>query len=99
MPILADASDARLVFVDVVDSNGTVVPMDTSTAFLGLSGAGSIVGPTSIVMKGGKLAVRVRRTRIPGTITLTASGMGLAQTSVDLTSHAVPGLPPLPVGR
>ena len=97
--LLADASDALLVFVDVVDANGTVVPTDTSNLTLGLSGAGSIVGPTSIVMKGGQLAVWVRSTRTPGTITLTASSMGLAQASVDLTSQAVPGLLPLPIGR
>ena len=97
--LLADASDARLVFVDVVDANGTVVPTDTSNITLGLSGAGSIVGPTSIVMKGGQLAVWVRSARTPGTITLTASGAGLAQASVDLTSQAVPGLPSLPAGR
>jgi Glycoside hydrolase family 2 C-terminal domain 5/Domain of unknown function (DUF4982) len=97
--LLADASDARLVFADVVDANGTVVPTDTSNIALGLSGAGSIVGPTSVVMKGGQLAVWVRSARTPGTITLTASGAGLAQASVDLTSQAVPGLPSLPAGR
>jgi len=65
----------------------------TSNATLGLSGAGSTVGPTSIVMKGGQLAVWVRSTRTPGAVALTASGMGLAQASVYLTSQAVPGLP------
>ena len=53
--LLADASYARLVFVDVVEANGTVVPTDTSSIALEVSGAGSIVGPTSIVMKGGHL--------------------------------------------
>jgi hypothetical protein len=97
--LLADASDARLVFVDVVDANVTVVPTDKSTVPLGVSGAGSIVGPASIVMKGGHFAVWVRSTRTPGTVTLTASCSGLTQASVDLTSQAVPGLPPLPAGR
>jgi len=86
--LLADASDARLVFVDVVDANGTVVPTDTSNIALGLSGPGSIVGPTSIVMKGGKLAVWVWSTRTPRAIALTASGTGLAQAAVDPTSQA-----------
>jgi beta-galactosidase len=97
--LLADASDARLVFVDVVDGNGTVVPTDTSTLAVAVSAAGSIVGSTSTVLQGGQLAVWVRSTRTPGTITLTASGTGLAQASVDLTSQAVPGVPPLPAGR
>jgi hypothetical protein len=97
--LLADASDARLVFVDIVDANGTVVPTDKSTVALAVSGAGSLVGPASIVMKGGQLAAWVRSTRTPGTATLTASCSGLAQASVDLGSQAVLGLPPLPAGR
>ena len=82
----------------IVVRAATTVPTDTSNITLGSRVAGSIVGPASVVMKGGQLAVWVRGTRTPGTITLTASGAGLAQTSVDLTSQAVIGLPPLPAG-
>ncbi len=97
--LLADASDARLVFVDILDANGSVVPTDTSTVTLAVNGPGSLVGPTSITMKGGQLAAWVRSTRTAGTITLTATGTGLTQATATLNSQAVPGLPPLPAGR
>jgi Glycosyl hydrolases family 2, TIM barrel domain/Glycoside hydrolase family 2 C-terminal domain 5/Glycosyl hydrolases family 2/Glycosyl hydrolases family 2, sugar binding domain/Domain of unknown function (DUF4982) len=95
----ADMSDARLIFIDVVDANGTVVPSDSHAITLSISGPGSIVGPTTVTMKGGQLAAWVRSGRIGGTITLTASGSGLTPASVNLTSQSVPGLPPCPVDR
>ncbi len=97
--LLADASDARLVFVDVVDTNGSVVPSNAGAVTVQVTGAGSIVGPTSITMKGGQLATWVRSTRTAGTITLTASASGLTDGVANLTSQAVPGLPALPQGR
>jgi hypothetical protein len=95
----ADGSDARLVFIDVVDANGSVVPTDSSPIELSLSGPGSLVGPSSIDAKGGQIAAWVRATREPGTITLTASADSLAAASVDLTSSAVAGLPAVPADR
>jgi hypothetical protein len=95
----ADASDARLVFINVVDGNGTVVPTDSSLVTLSISGPGSIVGPTSVTMKGGQLATWVRSSRSAGSITLSASAPGLTPASLTLTSLAVPGLPPVPPGR
>ena len=95
----ADLSDARLVFIDIVDADGTVVPTDSSTVQLSIRGPGSIVGPVVLTMKGGQLAVWVRAGRKPGTITLTASAPGLTPASLDLTGVAVPGLPPAPADR
>ncbi len=95
----ADMSDARLVFINVVDANGTVVPTDSSQVNLSVSGPGSIVGPAVVTMKGGQLAAWVRAGRTAGTITLTASAPGLASASLTLTSQAVPGLPPAPPDR
>src|SRR5262249_41787144 len=37
--LLADASDSRLVFIDVVDANGTVVPSNSSSVSLMVTGA------------------------------------------------------------
>ena len=82
----ADASDARLVFISVVDVNGTVVPSDSSMVTLSISGPGSLVGPHSLSMKGGELATWVRSTRTAGSITLTASAPGLVSASLTLTS-------------
>jgi hypothetical protein len=95
----ADASDARLVFIDVVDANGTVVPTSAALVNLSLSGPGSIVGPTTIALKGGQLATWIRATRASGTITLEASAQGLTSASVELLSEAVPGVPPAPARR
>jgi hypothetical protein len=95
----ADASDARLVFISVVDGNGSVVPTDSSAITLSISGPGSLVGPTVVSMKGGELATWVRSTRAVGTITLTASAPGLTSASLTLMSTAVPGLPPVPADR
>jgi hypothetical protein len=97
--LLADASDARLVFIDVVDQNGTVVPTDASSLALAVSGPGVLLGPETVTTKGGQLATWVRGTRSPGTITLSATGQGLTSASLDLESQLVTGLPPLPPGR
>lgn len=95
----ADLGDARLVFIDIVDENGTVIPTDTHQLDLSISGPGTIVGPTTVTMKGGQLAIWIRSGRTGGTITLTASGSGLTSTSVSLTSQVVSGLPPCPADR
>jgi hypothetical protein len=94
----ADGSDARLIFIDVVDKGGTVVYTNTSSVDLLIEGPGSIVGPTSLRMKGGQLAVWVRARRSPGTITLTASSPGLTAARASIEVHAVPGLPDPPHG-
>ncbi len=97
--LLADGSDARLVFVDVVDANGNVVPTDAHSVTLSVSGPGSLVGPGTVTMKGGQLAAWVRAGRTPGAITLSASAPGLASASLTLTSQFVPGLPASPSDR
>jgi hypothetical protein len=97
--LTADLSDARLVFIDVVDANGTVVPTDASPITLSVTGPGSLVGPAAVTMKGGQLATWVRAGRTAGTITLSASASSLEAASVDLTALAVPDLPPAPPDR
>jgi hypothetical protein len=52
--LLADASDARLVFIDVIDANGTVVPTSSATVSLEVTGAGALVGPPTVTMKAGQ---------------------------------------------
>ncbi len=95
----ADLSDARLVFIDIVDAQGTVVPTDSRQVNLSLSGPGSLVGPPAVTMQGGQLATWVRAGRTAGTITLSASADGLTAASLVLTSQAVPNLPPAPADR
>jgi hypothetical protein len=95
----ANLSDARLVFIEVVDADGTVVPTDSHQVNLSISGPGSIVGPTLVTMKGGQLATWVRASRSAGTITLTAGASDLTSDSLNLVSQAVPNLPPPPLDR
>jgi hypothetical protein len=95
----ADLGDARLVFVDVVDANGTVVPADNRQVRLAVTGPATIIGPTTITMKGGQLAVWIRPGRAAGTVTLTATATGLTNGMATLTAQAVPDLPPAPAGR
>jgi hypothetical protein len=98
--LLADGGDARLIFVSVLDANGQVVPSATNTVNLSISGHGTILGPTAIVMKGGELATWLQAGRVAGTATLTASGSGLTPASLTLTNQPVPNIDsidPLPV--
>lgn len=95
----ANLSDARLVFIDILDANGTLVPTDGSQVTLSVSGPGTLVGPAVVTMAGGQLATWIRAGRTAGTISLTASAPGLAPASVGLTSNAVLGLPQAPSDR
>jgi len=95
----ADLADARLVFIDVVDANGSVVVGDSRSVTLSVSGPGSLIGPTSVAMKGGQLATWVRPGRTAGTVTLTASASGLTTATATLTAQAVADLPPAPADR
>ena len=91
----ADGGDSRLVFISVEDANGQVVPTSTDTITLAATGQGQVVGPTAIQMRAGQMATWVRAGRIPGTITLTATGPGLTSATANFTTVAVPGLNPL----
>jgi hypothetical protein len=95
----ADLGDARLVFVDIVDANGTVVPADNRQVTLTLTGPAKLVGPTTITMKGGQLATWVRPGRAAGSIVLTAAASGLTSGTATLTSQTVADLPPAPADR
>jgi hypothetical protein len=95
----ADLGDARLVFIDIIDANNTVVPSDNRQVTLSVSGPATIIGPTTVTMKGGQLATWVRPGRVAGSITLTASASGLTSATATLTSQAVPDLPPAPADR
>jgi hypothetical protein len=97
--LLADGSDARLVFIDIVDAGGTVVWTDSSIVTLSIDGPGTIVGPATLTMKGGQLAVWVRGARTAGTIALTVGAPGLEPANLELTGRLVSGLPPAPPDR
>ena len=86
-PLEAGGSDARLVWIDIVDANGTVVYGSSAQVTLGVSGAGSIVGPTTVSMKGGQLATWVRSGSAQGAISLTAQSSGLTSVTLALNNN------------
>ena len=75
------------------------MPADNHQVTLSVSGPGSIVGPTTVTMKGGQLATWIKPGRTAGTITVTASANGLTSGTATLTSQAVAGLPAAPADR
>jgi hypothetical protein len=91
-PLEAGGSDARLVWIDVIDASGTVVYGSSAQVSLSITG-GNIVGPAAVTMKTGQLATWVKSGNTPGTISLTAQSTGL--TPVTLALNADPtSVPP-----
>lgn len=66
-----DGSDARLVWIDIADADGTVVTDAYTDVDLSITGPGLIVGPKTVQTRGGQLAVWVKSKRGEGEITLT----------------------------
>lgn len=67
-----DGSDARLVWIDIADADGTVVTDAYTDVDLSITGPGLIVGPKTVQTRGGQLSVWVKSKRGEGEITLTA---------------------------
>ena len=109
--ILADGRDVSVVTVAVLDSQGRVVPIATNLISFTLSGGGSILGvgngnPSSHEADkasqrsvfNGLAEVIVQSTNQPGTITLTATGTGLASTNITIAEAATLPPPAAPTG-
>ena len=75
--LIADGSDARLVWIDIVDASGMVVPTATTQVTVSATGQGTIYGPTSLRMKGGQLATWVRAGRTAGAAIVNATAANL----------------------
>lgn len=86
--LVADGSDARLLWIDIVDANGTVVPNSTASVTLGANNGAKVIGPATVAMKGGQLAVWVRGSTAPGPITVTATSGSLTAGSYSLVNSA-----------
>lgn len=93
-----DGSSAKLVWIDITDKNGTVVPSAYTDVNLEVEGPGLVVGPKTVTTKGGQLAVWVKSKRGSGDITLTATSENLKATSVVIPTSEVQGLPEVPEG-
>jgi hypothetical protein len=84
-------SDTRLVWIDIVDNQGTIVYSSTASVALSVTG-GSIVGPSTLTMKAGQLATWVRAGTSAGVITITASSQGLTSGSTTLHCGTATGI-------
>lgn len=93
-----DGSSAKLVWIDIVDENGTVVTDAYTDVNLSVEGPGLVVGPKTITTKGGQLAVWVKSKRGSGDIVLTAESENLQTASVTIPTSQVEGLPEVPEG-
>ncbi|WP_461813140.1 discoidin domain-containing protein [Faecalimonas sp.] len=91
--VALDGSSAKLVWVDITDENGTVVPSAYTDVKLEVEGPGLVVGPKTITTKGGQLAVWVRSKRGEGNITLKASAKGLQTATIVIPTSKVEGMP------
>lgn len=97
-PVPLDGSSAKLVWIDVTDSQGTVVTSDYGDINLEVEGPGLVVGPKTISARGGQVGVWVKSKRGTGDITLTATREGLESASITIPTKEVEGLPPAPEG-
>ncbi|MBN1131176.1 MAG: DUF4982 domain-containing protein [Chitinispirillaceae bacterium] len=84
----ADGSDARLLWIDIVDANGTVVPNSTASVSVNANNGAKVIGPATVAMKGGQLAVWVRSTTAPGPVTVTATSGSLTPGTYALISRS-----------
>lgn len=84
--LVADGSDARLLWIDIVDAKGTVVPNSTASVALSANNGAKVIGPATVTMKGGQLAVWVRSSTTPGPITVTATSNNLTAASYTLVN-------------
>jgi beta-galactosidase len=89
--LVANGVDFAIVQASVVDQNGTIVPTNSTSITFTVTGAGMLIGDSSIganpVTAGaGIAAALVRTTGNAGQITVTASASGLQSGSASVTS-------------
>jgi beta-galactosidase len=109
--ILADGRDVSVVTVEVLDTQGNVVPTATNNISFSISGGGAISGvgngnPSSHeadnasqrMVFNGLAEVIVQSTNQPGSITLTAISTGLTSTNITITEAATLPPPAAPTG-
>jgi beta-galactosidase len=70
--LLADGSDATRVVLRVTDEYGNVDRLCGDPLRIALTGPATLVGPSTVALSGGRIAVWVRSHRQPGKVRLTA---------------------------
>ncbi len=85
--LIADGADMTRLTVYGLDHNGTVTPYATRAIQFELTGPGVLVGENPVALEGGRIAVFVKATRVPGTILVTAHASGTEGGSVRIETH------------
>jgi beta-galactosidase len=77
---IADGEDMFFIYASVVDSNGTVVPVNDREIRFDISGSGILLSPAKVTTEGGIASALVRTTDISGDIVITveSENLGLA---------------------
>ncbi len=97
-PLKLDGSTAKLVWVDVVDENGTVVNTSDTEVSFETEGPGFVIGEKTVAVRGGQWAVWVRSKRGGGEIVLRAKADGLTAAELVIPTETVEDLPKVPYG-
>ena len=90
MRLVADGSDIALVYASVVDSNGTVLPTDSTPITFTLAGGApaDFIGNNPMTAQGGIATILLHTRTTQGLITITASATGLTSGTASVTSVA-----------
>ncbi|WP_209445770.1 glycosyl hydrolase family 95 catalytic domain-containing protein, partial [Paenibacillus etheri] len=93
--LVADGSDLVMAYITVRDADNNIVPTNSVSVSLNLSGPGGLVGngvtrtfANPVAVEGGIAAAFVQSSRTPGTLKLTARANGLVAGIAEITSEA-----------
>jgi beta-galactosidase len=79
----AGTNDVIFVLAELIDLNGTVVPVNDHPIQFELEGAGTLISPSPVVTEAGTAAALIRTGTSPGRITVKASAPGIAGASIE----------------
>ncbi|MEK3747547.1 discoidin domain-containing protein [Paenibacillus sp. FSL E2-8871] len=91
--LVADGSDLVMAYITVRDADNNIVPTNSISVSLNLSGPGGLIGngvtrtfANPVAVEGGVAAAIVKSSLTDGTLKLTASASGLLPGSAEITS-------------
>lgn len=86
--VAADGSETIVVYVSILDANGTLIPTaNSSYPTLSVAGPAQLACPATLRSEAGIAAGMIRLTGTPGLITVSASASGLVSGSASFSSY------------
>jgi beta-galactosidase len=85
-PLAADGADVIFVHARVMDGQGHLCSEAKNSLTFNVTGPARLISPADVTAEGGIGSILLQATDQPGTITVSATGNGLTQGSVDITS-------------